>query len=540
MKRIIIAILVLSLAFGCVIGLVGCGGSEQDEGVITIRNVYFGEWSAEQGDPYTEYIQTKFGIKLKTSNYNYVNWDTQVNGEVMGGRLPDVFQANVTSYNFDNLYNYWAEGEIIKPLPSDLSPWPYLKKMIESVKDIDLLKYKGKLYGIPVMRNISTTGQVSFAPFTYIYRRDVAKLAGVYQPNDEYTWEQFEALLEAFTSYFNTDNESIVLGDSEWGYPSVINFYKTAPHCFTENADGNIVNNYNTSEYLAGLAKAKEFVNKGYYSDVQADVSEKQNMIKAYYTQKKAGILYENLSFENYQEIRNTLMKDGKVSEADIDDYTAIMKIKGEDGKYALEGQEQWFSMTFLNYDISTAKMNKILDIMDWLLSEEGTMMALYGMEDVDYEIVTGNNFDSEYKGTKVKLLPTNLWEKVKGEYKDALNGAKSLRKMLTLGNDIAAIDPAIQKNAKKQHSYLILSDWTAEMQQAYEDGLLRVLTEPADVKWMQTKEKLANAGKLLDGANTAVLLYTFGKKNMSSYNSDMTSSTWNKVLNEINRNRNK
>ena len=216
------------------------------------------------------------------------------------------------------------------------------------------------------------------------------------------------------------------------------------------------------------------------------------------------------------------------------------MKIKGEDGKYALEGQEQWFSMTFLNYDISTAKMNKILDIMDWLLSEEGTMMALYGMEDVDYEIVTGNNFDSEYKGTKVKLLPTNLWEKVKGEYKDALNGAKSLRKMLTLGNDIAAIDPAIQKNAKKQHSYLILSDWTAEMQQAYEDGLLRVLTEPADVKWMQTKEKLANAGKLLDGANTAVLLYTFGKKNMSSYNSDMTSSTWNKVLNEINRNRNK
>ena len=539
MKRIIIAILVLSLAFGCVIGLVGCG-NEQDEGVITIRNVYFGDWSAEQGDPYTEYIQTKFGIQLKTSNYNYMNWDAIVNGEVMGGRLPDVFQANVTSYNFDNLYNYWAEGEIIKPLPSDLSPWPNLKKMIESVKDIDLLKYKGKLYGIPVMRNISTTGQVSFAPFTYIYRRDLAKLAGVYQPNDEYTWEQFEALLEAFTSYFNTDNESIVLGDSEWGYPSVINFYKTAPHCFTENADGNIVNNYNTSEYLAGLAKAKEFVNKGYYSDVQADVSEKQNMIKAYYTQKKAGILYENLSFENYQEIRNTLMKDGKVSEADIDDYTAIMKIKGEDGKYALEGQEQWFSMTFLNYDISTAKMNKILDMMDWLLSDEGTMMALYGMEDEDYEVVTGSNYDSQYKDTKVKLLSGNLWEKVKGEYKDALNGAKSLRKMLTLGNDIAAIDPAIQKNAKKQHAYQILSDWTAEMQQAYEDGLLRVLTEPADVKWMQTKEKLANAGKLLDGANTAVLLYTFSKKNMSSYNSDMTSSTWNKVLNEINRNRNK
>ena len=545
MKRLLIIIMALSLLCGCLAGFTACSGGS-DENTITIRNLYFENWSAGEGDPYIRDLQDRFGVKFKTSSYSFDNWNSQVSSDVNGNQLPDVFQANVTSYNFANSYVYWAEGDVVKPLPDDLSPWPHLKAMIESIDDLQYFKYKGKLYGIPVLRNLNSASEASFAPFTYMYRRDVAKALNVYQEDDVYTWEQFEALLAKFKTEFAKVG-GYALGDSEWAYPSILNFYKTAPHCFTEDASGQIVNNYFTEEYKTGLNKAVEFASdKKWYYQGQVQVSQQQNKVKAQYTQQKLGVFYENLSLTNYLQIRDEFTKSG-VSDADLDDYTAIMKVKSPEGYFALEGQEQWYSMTFLNYDISEEKMIKILDIMDWLLSDEGTMMALYGIEEEDYEVLgsTAVNYDYEFKGQKIKLLPGNLWEKNgKGEYADAWNGVKYMRYMLTLGHDIDAYDPIIQGTTRKKKAYDILQTWTSQMNMAYTDtykgAKLKVLTEPSDVKWMQTENKLNNASKMLDNANSAVLLYTFGRTNWSDYQSAMTSSTWDTVLKEINRNRTK
>lgn len=526
MKKVLVVIIALSLLCGCLAGFAACG-NKQREGVISIRNLYFENWSAEQGDSCIEYIQEKFGVKFETSTYSFENWSNQVNGDVMGNQLSDVFQANVTSYNFANYYTYWADGAVVKPLPDDLSRWPNLKKMIDGVKDIEFLKYKGKLYGIPIVRNVNSTQGVPFAPFTYMYRRDVARDLGVYKENDVYTWEEFKTLLSAFKTYFK-NKSGYALGDAEWGYPSILNFYKTAPHCFA-NEDGEIVNNYYTDEYQAGLAEAKNFVNNQWYYTGQLQAAGKQNLVKKEYTSKRLGIFYENLSLQNYLQIRDELAKNG-VRDDELNDYTAIMKITGPDGKYALEGQEDWFSMTFFNYDISDSKMEKVLDIMDWLLSDEGTMMALYGIPGVDYEVTT--------PGAEPTLLDSNLWEKnSKGEYIDSPNGARYLRYMVTLGHDIIDRDPLVQKSAKKKEAYDILNAWEQFMTAQNDANKLRVLFEDSRVKWMQTPKKLDNAGKLLDNANSMVLNYTFGKKTSSDYSNAMTNEQWTSVLREINAN---
>ena len=127
MKRIIVAIIVVTLLCGCIAGFAGCG-NKQKEGVITIRNLYFENWSAEQGDSVTRFIEDKFGVKLETSTYSFEQWSAQVNSDVMGNQLPDVFQANVTSYNLDTTYLYWAEGLNIKPLPTTCRSGPTSKE----------------------------------------------------------------------------------------------------------------------------------------------------------------------------------------------------------------------------------------------------------------------------------------------------------------------------------------------------------------------------------------------------------------------------
>ncbi|MFA7020762.1 MAG: hypothetical protein WC215_04335, partial [Bacilli bacterium] len=133
------------------------GGGKKDEYdgdklIVSFRNLYFDAWSG--GDNYTDFIEDTFKVKLQLSNYSWVDWTTQVNGAINGNNVEDVFHFNLDSYNFASTYEYWADGEIIKALPDDMTSWPNLNSLLENTSNIDALKINGKLYGIPIAKNI--------------------------------------------------------------------------------------------------------------------------------------------------------------------------------------------------------------------------------------------------------------------------------------------------------------------------------------------------------------------------------------------------
>ena len=129
MKRVVVIIIVVALLCCCFAGFAGCK-KKQKEGVISIRNLYFENWSAEQGDSVTKFLEEKFGVTFETSSYSFNNWTAQVTGDVNGNQVPDVFQADVKPENLNNTYIYWAEGGVVKALPDELlaneksSRWP--------------------------------------------------------------------------------------------------------------------------------------------------------------------------------------------------------------------------------------------------------------------------------------------------------------------------------------------------------------------------------------------------------------------------------
>lgn len=521
MKKIISLVLAVLMLLGMVVVFSSCGEeSEYDASgrmKLSLRNLYFTDWTG--GDAYTEYIEEKFNVAITPSSYSWADWDSQVYGPVNSDNLTDVFHFDVDSYNFANSYQTWVKGLDIKALPDDLSKWPNLQNLINSVSNVENLKIDGKLYCIPLVKNIEST-ETTYSPFTYVYRRDWAKELKVYQENDVYTWDQFIALLNAFYDNKCQSGDFIALADVEWGFPSVINFYKTAPHCFAE--DGNsIVSNYTTSAFLQGLEKAKEWVSTNLYGYDQYAANE-GDIAKQYYA-GRVGVFYENLSLSNYSTLRKKVSERSEIqTKEQLDDATAIMKVMGPDGKYALEGGENWFSATFFSANISDEKMEKILDIMDWLLSEEGTMMATYGMENVDYEIDGSGN---------VVLLEAG-WEKssITGEYLEKNNGVKYLRYMCTLSYDTSANDPLVDAD-----SLAILNDWNDYMATQLANGNLRILKENGDVKWLSTAKKSQHANSLLSGGNTAVINYVYGKTTKNDYLATFQTTKWNDVLNEIN-----
>ena len=522
MRKSVFLIGLLGMALS-VVPITGCQNGKKDtydksgKLKVSMRNLYFGGYA--KGDEYIDKVEEQFGLSFSLDSYDWANWTTQVNSQVNSRNLPDVFHANVDSYNFANTYKFWAEDKLLKPLPDDLSKWPNLQAMIQNTSNVESLKLDGKLYGIPIAKD-TTDYSTDFSPFTYIYRRDWAKKYGVYQENDEYTWDQFKALLDKFSKELKSTNR-YALGDVEWGFPSITNFYKQVPHCFAQDENGKYVNNYTTDAYIQGLEESKQFYLNGWYYPSQNTARDGDLNTKYYSGQ--VGVFYENLSYSNYVTLKNKYKNSFPNStDADLADAMAIMKIKGPDGKYVLEGTDNWFSMTFFDSRISDEKLEKILNLYDWLLSPEGTEFSIYGEKDVDYyKDDKGNITLNEYSWTQTSP----------GKYAEKVNGAKYLRYMVSLGYDTLTYDPLTDKDAVDY-----LASWDKEMKQAKADGTLKVLKESAEVMWLTSPKKAKNSGLMRTNALKYVMqyIYSSGITSIDAYKKSF-GSIWTEVLKEIN-----
>ena len=528
------ALFSLTALTGCKRGASGEDQYDKDNRlIIKIKNVYFEDWTGE--DPYTEELNNKFGIKIKASSYVYNDWDDAVYTAISGTNLPDVFQFNLKAYNFGSTYEEWVHDEMIKPLPDNLSKWPNIKTLINNASNIDSLKIDGKLYGIPVL-NDTVNIQKDFSHMTYVYRRDWAKnideiesaknpsYQPIYREGDVYTWEEFDRLCKAFKTYvpkkeFAGTDRSAALVDERWGFPSVTNFFKDVPHCYAKK-DGKAINAFTSDEYLAGIDFAKDYVTQEIYSQDQFGFSD--NMANGFYYGGQAAILYDNLTLTNYIKLRRNFQRYQK--NVDVNDGTAILKIKGPDGKFALEGDENWFSMTLFNYDISQTKMEKVLDLIDYLLSDDGTKLAVFGKEGFDWTTVDGKPQVTAGVGN---------WEKADGKWVEFKNGARYLRYMASLGNETKSYDPYTENDGE---AYPILNAWSEQMQEAKANGQLRVVKGAPEIDWMSSKNKNDYTEQILEDAKVLVTKYCFNKISRSNYISTLDNDgKWKSILKEIN-----
>ena len=510
--------------------MVGCKG-KANEDELKIRNLYFSAWEGD--DPYTRVIEEKFNVKITPSSYDYNSWGSQVVNTVNAMQIGDVFHFDLESFNFGNTYLEWANGGIIKALPDNMTKWPKLKALIDNASNIDYLKIDGKLYGIPLAYNTSDYSK-DFSSFTYLYRRDWLKEIDaahegesgypLLRDNDVYTWEEFLNIINEFkTKAASISSDYRAIGDVSWGFPSLTNFYKNSPHCYSVKPDGSVENTFTSDAYRQGIELTRSLIDEMKYYQQSAHTKD----TKAYDSFKSGqmGIYYENLSLGNY----TTLRKDIKdivpgIGETALNDRTAIMKVKGPDGKFHLEGSENWYSMTFFNADMTDSKQERILDIMEFLLGEEGTNLAIYGKENQDYVMRDG----------EPELLPDSWVKKPNGEYASKVNGAKYLRQMVTLNYDTTNIDPFTD-----QKSYQIINAWQNDMKAAKASGNLVTFQEPPHIKWMSTTLKDRNTSGFINTGNDNAMNFCYrvaGYDTWDSYYAQFQTADWVNTINEVNR----
>lgn len=520
-KKIVIVITICSL-ISATVGMVIAFGGKDDEYtsdnkmILRVANLAM----TNLNDAQTAYLENKFQVKFRPITISWNDWDSYVHKSINGNDMPDIMQWNLRSYYKSNL-DKWVTGDMFRALPDDMSKYENLDRLLSGYTALDNIKIDGKLYCFPIARSTEST-ELDLLTAGYIYRRDWAMELGVYQENDEYTVAQFETLLAAFKTK-GKNSKINVLADVEWAFPSITFAYKesTAPYIYDAEKD-KYVWNFTTPAFDAGIKKAKAWTNSGYYYPDQymSNDTDVLNQYKA----GSMGVLYDNITIKNYSDLRKSMENPSFTGET-LNNATAILKLKRADGvegagKFFCEQNDNWWSASLISNRVSDAKMTKLLEIMDYLASEEGTQFCAYGIKGQDWTEDGEGNINLKWAKDE------------KGKYIEKDMGTKGIRYMVCIGEDLYVRDPLISEESK-------------EIAQAYIDflynkraeGELYVIELDQEMAWLSTTNK-NKYGYFIEPLSTAVNNYMFGEAGVSHWNkfNNDNKSSYEAVLAEINQ----
>jgi len=342
-------------------------------------------WFAQEfgEDDLYDYIAEKFNVEIEFVPLSWNERKEQVNIMVASGDMP-----NVLFYEEDKgQYLNWAKTGAIRALPEIDDRFPNLKHLKDQMTiAVKQLEIDGTLYAWPKFNGANKFNTLDV--ISYIYRKDWADKLGI--TKDEYTFEEF---LEVARRFVNDDpggngsGRTIGIADQDFAAPSFLGAFNVyANPIGYKKIDGKYVWGAAMPETITGIKKVKEIYDEGlYWKDFYTG---KGYDAFALFVSGRVGIYYDNFVIKNLNDIRNGF----KQANPDIDVYdaTAIMKVKGPDGKYWSREFGNHWSTNIYSPTTDDKTMKRILAVQDWLAGEEGSNMCWFGMENKDWAMKDG------------------------------------------------------------------------------------------------------------------------------------------------------
>lgn len=413
-------------------------GTTEDNGGEFSKHITFSAGSFElntvdeNGEPESIYqkMKDKFNVDITPVTINWDTWAEQINTMAASNDLPDMARFDFTPDNYGTFLNMVNQGAI-RPIPS-LENYPNLQKVLATLPISEVMTVDGKLYGWPVARQDNPYN--NYTSRGIIYRRDWAKKVGLYKEGDEYTLDEFVALCKAFRDQDpggNGAGKTIPYAEVGWGFGYLFQAFN--PYNVYTLQDGK----YIWSLTLPGAVDGLKFYNdlykeKLYYQDFYA--AQDYDARSLYYA-NMVGIYMDNLSLAG---LDGDIIKPFALANpgVNVDDATAIMYLKGNDGKYFTSEMENTWSTTIFSSSVDDETMQRILAMMDYAATKEGMYDYYFGVEGVDWK----------KNGDEVEVL----WPKDEdGNYVQPKFNFSQFRDMTVLAGDFGFANPGISDTAK-------------------------------------------------------------------------------------------
>lgn len=423
MKKKIASLLLATVALAtCAFG--ACGTQEVVDNSDPTQITMFG-WSISSintakrtNSPLYAKIKENTGVDIIPKATSSATYDEAINKMFNAGELTDMFIAYGPEKTVQ--YSKMIEDEAIVPVSDYVSETRY-PNLYKHLQQYDFLKdnlyySQGKHWSIPTNFSLEHTMYIrtdwldnlnQTEKLTRILTEELGHMPSAQELEDNKFKKptdlvEFYRVARAFTKYDPDGNGR----DDTYGYTGTSDMWSDnwiqiafsgGYQMMVDDGTGT----YTASSITDGAQKAMAFLNRMQqegimHPDWQTDTFDKKEQK---FCQGKVGMIECHAWYNNV--ISGFRSANPKYS---IEEASAIIEMMdppaGPDGKYGISGHPNFWTVVCLSSNMSEAKRENALKLMDYLYSEEGQNLFVYGIEGVHFKVENGEKVSLMGKDT--------------------------------------------------------------------------------------------------------------------------------------------
>lgn len=341
-----------------------------------------GIWDADKlisdDDAVLKYIENKFNINLEAKSVSWGDFSEKFKLWAASGDLPDVFAT--VELNSES-YESWISQGVIRSLPADLSNYPNINDLM-STSDVVALQRDGLYYVIP--RATYASPELWALDRGILMRKDWLEQLGLEIPT---TFEEYKNVLTAFKESDLDENgvdDTIGLAIQSSGLINTL-FLGSVPQ-LTSNSwvieEGMWIPSYYSENVIQGLTQIRELYDLGLLDPDFALMKDKDGSEK--YAQGQAGALITQVTAKELKAINN--LWDKYDHDKTFEETIALAPLWADkEGVMHSFVTTTYWSESYISSNVDDEKLDRILMLYNYLLSDEFKEMLQYGLEGVDY-----------------------------------------------------------------------------------------------------------------------------------------------------------
>lgn len=344
-----------------------------------------------------QWLEEKFNVSI---NIKVLSWGDNVQKTrlwLSAGDIPDVMWYNLSPNGIGRHELIEAvEGGLFQAIP--YQSYPHLSKLYKTMSDIKRILIDDEVYYWTSLRTMprayypfaSSTENKNFHSVGWIYRRDWAEALGLAKKDNIYTISEFRNLMKAFKDKDPGNNgEGNTLGATfvRYGFPDSFALWGGFDYgrfVYQKTAAGKYAWVMALPEMRETIRQAKLFYDEAVWKDqaIMTSVYDGRDKFAA----GLSGAYHGNTTLSRSA----VLIKGLKARNPDITitDAIQMLFVSNEEGKvFQIETYLDYWGGWSLNADLSKEKVQRFMEMMDFLASEEGKQFILYGIPKQDYEM---------------------------------------------------------------------------------------------------------------------------------------------------------
>lgn len=330
--------------------------------------------TADTKDEVTQQIEKALNITVKPVVVSWTDYQEKFKMWAASGSLPDLLADDGIDKN--DTWNWQSQG-VIKALPTDLSPYPYLKKVME-IPQAKLLYKDGKYWAIPRIGNYSADKQYMNVILMYKDVYDSLGLTSAPKTMDDYI-NMFQKIKAKYPGKVPLTPHTI-----KWAYCLLGNYSPAYINDAWTREDGKWIPGFFSKSTLEGLKAMKPFWDENLIDKDFAINGQSFNGQDKFINGDAAAIIFT--PFTGHWVQQYIPKWNAKHPGQNMADALVVLNMPvAPDGNYYAGEKMLFWSESYISAKVSDEKLDRILRLYDYLESPDGMDLRWFGIPGKDF-----------------------------------------------------------------------------------------------------------------------------------------------------------